>query len=780
VALLALVPLLPAADRRSAPLRRAIAAGVLALCLWAVLSGETAATGDRMAPASAALLALAALLRLTRPGRAPALALATLGLALTLFALESWILDLAATQSVQLLTGLSLPTALCLALLFAEPLMAAPTRGWLALTLADGLGGRTARTVLPLSLLLPFLGAWLAILASRQGLVPVSLLLTASAMLLALVSAALVLWLARSQHRAERAAARQGQRIAAVLEALPEAVLLLDAGGRVMGSNRAARALAGPEGDVAAWLARARFLDPEAQRPLAPAARPLPMLVTARRRERLLVALRDPGAGLRLLLFCAAPLRGPGAPPGGLALTVTDQSDSAALQDRRARAQHREALGALAGGVAHELSNVLGVVRLAADTGLLKREAPALRRALETVREACDRGSDLTRRLMVLGAEPEADAPPDDARALLDHALRLIRLSVPAQITLEADLPPAGLGAVHRGTELQTALLALVLNARNALLEAGRAEGRILVSARRERAVARAGATGRAGAAVRDGAAAQGGAGGREGAPEREGAARAGGMAAREGSALRNGAAEHDGAAAPGAPAERAAATDGARAVLVLRVRDDGPGMSAAVRARATEPFFTTRQDRGAAGLGLSQTAALARRMGGSLRLVSEPGQGTEAVLRLPLADASDPAAPPDPGAPAEAGAARLEGASALVVEDDEAFRAMMAEALRLMGLRVTAVAGAEAALAALEGAAPLDLLITDIRLGEGIDGHRLAALARARRPALPVLYVSGQSESDPPPERVVPGLVLRKPSSIEALRRAVSRSLHA
>jgi CheY-like chemotaxis protein len=198
------------------------------------------------------------------------------------------------------------------------------------------------------------------------------------------------------------------------------------------------------------------------------------------------------------------------------------------------------------------------------------------------------------------------------------------------------------------------------------------------------------------------------------------------------------------------------------------------------VRARATEPFFTTRQDRGAAGLGLSQTAALARRMGGSLRLVSEPGQGTEAVLRLPLADAADPAAPPDPGAPAEAGAARLEGARALVVEDDEAFRAMMAEALRLMGLRVTAVAGAEAALAALEGAAPLDLLITDIRLGEGIDGHRLAALARARRPALPVLYVSGQSESDPPPEHVVPGLVLRKPSSIEALRRAVSRSLHA
>jgi signal transduction histidine kinase len=67
-----------------------------------------------------------------------------------------------------------------------------------------------------------------------------------------------------------------------------------------------------------------------------------------------------------------------------------------------------------------------------------------------------------------------------------------------------------------------------------------------------------------------------------------------------------------------------------------LSVRDNGPGMESDVLARASEPFFTTRD--GATGLGLSQAYAFARQSGGRLAMDSAPGEGTEATLILPPA----------------------------------------------------------------------------------------------------------------------------------------------
>lgn len=69
---------------------------------------------------------------------------------------------------------------------------------------------------------------------------------------------------------------------------------------------------------------------------------------------------------------------------------------------------------------------------------------------------------------------------------------------------------------------------------------------------------------------------------------------------------------------------------------LRLEVRDDGAGMPEAVRARATEPFFTTKPAGAGMGLGLFVTANLLEQLGGRLELVSEPGRGTLAALELP------------------------------------------------------------------------------------------------------------------------------------------------
>src|SRR5690606_9631158 len=77
---------------------------------------------------------------------------------------------------------------------------------------------------------------------------------------------------------------------------------------------------------------------------------------------------------------------------------------------------------------------------------------------------------------------------------------------------------------------------------------------------------------------------------------------------------------------------------------LRLTVSDTGHGMDAATLARATEPFFSTKEVGKGTGLGLSMIQGLAQQLSGTLRLSSEPGRGTTAEIWLPVTTA--PAAP--------------------------------------------------------------------------------------------------------------------------------------
>jgi signal transduction histidine kinase len=74
--------------------------------------------------------------------------------------------------------------------------------------------------------------------------------------------------------------------------------------------------------------------------------------------------------------------------------------------------------------------------------------------------------------------------------------------------------------------------------------------------------------------------------------------------------------------------------------VALLEVIDNGIGMSPAVRSRALDPFFTTRE--GSTGLGLSMVAERVRRAGGEIVLESEHGLGTTVRLFVPLAPPGD------------------------------------------------------------------------------------------------------------------------------------------
>ncbi len=176
---------------------------------------------------------------------------------------------------------------------------------------------------------------------------------------------------------------------------------------------------------------------------------------------------------------------------------------------------------------------------------------------------------------------------------------------------------------------------------------------------------------------------------------------------------------------------------DGGR--VALRVQDDGHGMDDATRKRAVEPFFTTKPPGEGTGLGLSVAYAVARSLGGELRIASEPGLGTTVELFLPPADVEPEV--PEPAPEPVGGAERI-----LVVEDRGLVRDLAHSILEAAGYNVVSAAGGDEALAVVEAGTIPDLVLTDVVM-PGMSGAELARRLRGLRPGLPVLYMSGYTD---------------------------------
>jgi CheY-like chemotaxis protein len=102
-----------------------------------------------------------------------------------------------------------------------------------------------------------------------------------------------------------------------------------------------------------------------------------------------------------------------------------------------------------------------------------------------------------------------------------------------------------------------------------------------------------------------------------------------------------------------------------------------------------------------------------------------------------------------------------------LFVEDEPLLGELMCDALSSRGFAVHVAPNADDALRYLRSGARIDVLITDIDLGDGMDGAMLAALARALRPSLPVVYASGRCRSIDQIAAVPDSIFMPKPYSI-------------
>ncbi len=374
------------------------------------------------------------------------------------------------------------------------------------------------------------------------------------------------------------------------------------------------------------------------------------------------------------------------------------QREVAARDEARTRlvaGQRMEALGQLAGGIAHDINNVLQVVSSA--NGALARQCPPAsdgRRLSGMIAAAAERGAAVTRRLLVFARQGELKAEPVDVVALVSGLRELLVHTLGGSLAIELRAEPDLAPVLADRVELETVLVNLATNARDAMAGTG---GTLSIEVRCLEPQA---GTGRG---------RQPHGGGRERHPD-----------------------------------GRDQAATGAAGWVCIAVADTGCGMDPALRARVVEPFFTTKPVGKGTGLGLSMANGFAEQSGGWLEIDSRPGEGTTVTLWLPR-DGTAPAASPAPAAPprpvAVPGPEQL--ARVLLVDNDPVVRELLAAELVELGYEVRQADDAGSALGMMDR--PPDVLVTDFSM-PGMDGLALIRETHRRHPDLPAILVTGHA----------------------------------
>lgn len=346
--------------------------------------------------------------------------------------------------------------------------------------------------------------------------------------------------------------------------------------------------------------------------------------------------------------------------------------------NRRKHAQRIELLGRLTGGVVHDLNNLVTV--MLGHSELLLRtdlEANAIAEHASQIREAASRASSLTRRLLAFSRRETPRRVRLNLNVVIADMSRLLRSVLPTEIDVETHLDPTIENVEVDMGELEQLVMNLVLNARDAILEARGENGD-----------------------------------------------RRGRVTLRTASELL-----------------------GTEPAVLFSVMDNGCGMSATVRSRLFEPYFTTKPPGRGTGLGMGIVADIVEQCGGSIDVVSEVGLGTEFRIILPPA--------PHPiDLPRDArklpndslhpnGVGELE--TILLVEDNDQVAGLTQAVLRNEGYHVLVASDGLEALEIGRAEPSVDLLLADLGL-PGLNGIAIAEQLCADRPGLKVLFMSGEA----------------------------------
>jgi PAS domain S-box-containing protein len=361
---------------------------------------------------------------------------------------------------------------------------------------------------------------------------------------------------------------------------------------------------------------------------------------------------------------------------------VTEKTrDLSSAQARLAQAEKLTALGQLAGGIAHDFNNVIQATQGGAT--LIQRRADdpeAVRRLAKMILDASLRGMSVTQRLLGFARRSELSIEPVECVTMLTGLAELLQHTLGAAIEVRVQTPPSLPHVMADRSQLETVLINLATNARDAMPKGGTLT---LV-------------------ATLDVA---------------------------------------NGEAGPPGDWHFAPTVLRAGSYVRLALTDTGVGMPPDVLSRVTEPFFTTKPEGKGTGLGLAMASGFAEQSGGSLAVKSILGRGTTVAVWLPVAPAPGSGlaterrqAGFDPHKPQR---------SVLLVEDDPVVRDLLAEQLCHAGYVVLPAKGGAEALSILDEGREVDIVISDLSM-PGMDGIAVIEQVHRRRPKLPAVILTG------------------------------------
>jgi two-component system cell cycle sensor histidine kinase/response regulator CckA len=392
-------------------------------------------------------------------------------------------------------------------------------------------------------------------------------------------------------------------------------------------------------------------------------------------------------------------------------LSLKDSSEESRLKRQVAQASKMQAVGQLAGGVAHDFNNILTAVLGSCDL-MLMRHTPGDSDYddIQQIRSNANRAASLTRQLLAFSRQqtlrPQILQLPDVISEVSHLLKRLISDSI--ELTVHHG---RGLGAVRADPgQLEQVIVNLAVNARDAMPGGGTLTIETYpVSAAEARAL--------------------------------------------------------DNDIMP--PADYCA----------LKISDTGTGIPADVLPKIFEPFFTTKDVGKGTGLGLSTVYGIIKQSAGFIFADSKPGQGTSFFIYLPVyrADGDAPVVVPPPAKPKRS---QWGTGTILLVEDEDMVRAVAERALTRAGYSVVTASQGEEGLERFAQMDKVDLIISDVVMPT-MDGPTMVRAMRAKRPDLPVLFMSGYAEEQLRHSIDIDDVAfLPKPFSVAQLAEATSAAL--
>ncbi|MCW5645731.1 MAG: response regulator [Sphingopyxis sp.] len=392
-------------------------------------------------------------------------------------------------------------------------------------------------------------------------------------------------------------------------------------------------------------------------------------------------------------------------------LSLKDSSEESRLKRQVAQASKMQAVGQLAGGVAHDFNNILTAILGACDL-MLMRHTPGDSDYddIQQIRSNANRAASLTRQLLAFSRQqtlrPQILQLPD----VISEVSHLLKRLIGETVTLSVH-HGRGLGAVRADPgQLEQVIMNLAVNARDAMPGGGTLTIETYpVSA----------------ADVR----------------------------------------QMDNEFMPAAD------------YCALKVSDTGTGIAPDVLPKIFEPFFTTKDVGKGTGLGLSTVYGIIKQSAGFIFADSQPGQGTSFTIYLPVhrsgSDTPVVAAPPPKPKKSQWGSGTI-----LLVEDEDMVRAVAERALTRAGYTVVTASQGEEGLERFAQMDKVDLIISDVVMPT-MDGPAMVRAMRAKRPDLPVLFMSGYAEEQLRQSINIDDVAfLPKPFSVAQLAEATSAAL--